>query len=67
MRCLNSDPLTVSELLEQPFIIRSLNNYGHVGPATLSDYLNLKSERIQKIIRVEHCRLSKFVSESANC
>lgn len=28
MRCLNSGPLAVSELLEQPFIIHSLNNYG---------------------------------------
>ncbi|PDP86581.1 hypothetical protein CQJ94_16465 [Glycomyces fuscus] len=67
MRCLNSDPLTVSELLEQQLIIRSLNNYGHVGIATLADHLNLKSEHMQKIIRVEHCHLSKFVGGSANC
>lgn len=51
---MNSAPLTVSELLEQPFTIHCLNNYAHMGLTSLVDHLNLSPEDVRTIIRAEH-------------
>lgn len=54
MRTMSSGPLTVSELLEQPFTIHSLNNYAHTGLTNLIDTLNLQPEDARRIIRADH-------------
>ncbi len=51
---MNSAPLTVGELLEQPFAIHCLNNYAHMGLTNLVDHLNLSPDEVRQIIRTEH-------------
>ena len=57
MSHMNADPLTVEELLEQPFTIHSLNNYAHMGLTNLVDHLELSPVHLQRIIRAAHFNL----------
>lgn len=54
---MRATPSTVSELLEQPFTIHSVNAYAHTGLANFASYFGLKSRHLQIMIRSMHHQL----------